>query len=72
MVQMAGMNLEAQSLYIPRPVIPCRFTPHSTLRILSPQRRFESSTISDEPPLGIPRRRPLSTGAAYLSANRIL
>jgi hypothetical protein len=49
---MAGMNLEARGLYIPQPLTPSHFTPHSPLRILSLQRHRESSVISDEPPPG--------------------
>jgi hypothetical protein len=47
---MAGTNLEAQGLYIPRPLTPGRsplIRPH---RFLSLQCHHESSTISDEPP----------------------
>jgi hypothetical protein len=54
---MVGTNLEAQGLYIPRPLTPSQFTLHSPPRILSPQRLHESSAISDEPPPGVLRRR---------------
>jgi hypothetical protein len=54
---MAGTNLEAWGLYIPRPLTPGQFTLHSPPRILSPQRLHESSAISDEPPPGVLRRR---------------
>jgi hypothetical protein len=56
---MAGTNLKAQGLYIPRPLTPSQFTPHFPPRTLSPQCHHESSTISDEPPPGTRRRRPL-------------
>jgi hypothetical protein len=56
---MAGTNLEARGLYIPRPLTPSRFTPHSPPRTLSPQCHCESSAISDEPPPGTLRRWPL-------------
>jgi hypothetical protein len=53
---MAGTNLEAWGLYIPRPLTPSRFTLHSPPHIISPQRHRESSVISDEPPPGTLRR----------------
>jgi hypothetical protein len=47
---MAGTNLKAQGLYIPRPLSPGRSPLICPRRILSLQRRHESYVISDEPP----------------------
>jgi hypothetical protein len=69
MVRMAGMNLEAQGLYVPRPLTPSRFTLHSPPRILSLQRHRESSAISDEPPPGSSRRRSLFRHKLALSSS---
>jgi hypothetical protein len=52
-----GTNLEAQGLYIPRPLTLGQFTLHSPPHTLSPQRLRESSAISDEPLPGVLRRR---------------
>jgi hypothetical protein len=58
-VLMAGTNLEARGLYMPRPLTPSQFTLHSPPRILSPQRHRESSATSDKPPPGTSHRRSL-------------
>jgi hypothetical protein len=49
-VVMAGMNLEARGLYIPRPLTPGRSPLIHPRRFLSLQRCHESFAISGEPP----------------------
>jgi hypothetical protein len=68
---MAGMNLEARGLYIPRPLTSSRFTPHSSTHILSLQRHRESSAIFDEPPPGTPRRLSLFPPEQFIQAQSI-